>query len=357
MSTPNGVKAYRTTKKRAMRQKRLLQAIDHGWRPTHDKKKHESITETATRVVDQLIEGRDDIGSLPIPASGKKYARMRGLRATEQGVKPAEYMRMCRDLGNAGKPIKGFKDYDEGGRSGPSESQCNPDEPLETGHVEPVNMRGKWPKGIASAGKTSGKFRFPRNWQDAMQASDTAFGLAAACLEGESPKAFLRRQMVKPEFMLHYILAQHARWLVNNSEGKRANLERANLRGANLRGVDLRSADLRDDNLAGADLTGAHLWGAYLTSANLRGANLRSADLTSAKLMSANLRGANLSYAYLEGAYLMGAYLKGVNLSGAILSGADLADANFLNANLTGVIGLADNPTRHLALNLPAEFA
>jgi len=34
VSTPSGVKAKRTTKKKAKAQKRLLQAIDYGWKPT-----------------------------------------------------------------------------------------------------------------------------------------------------------------------------------------------------------------------------------------------------------------------------------------------------------------------------------
>jgi hypothetical protein len=34
VSTPNGVKAKSTTKENAEKQKRLLNAIDHGWKPT-----------------------------------------------------------------------------------------------------------------------------------------------------------------------------------------------------------------------------------------------------------------------------------------------------------------------------------
>ena len=34
VSTPNGVKAKHTTLAKAKRQKRLLQAVDHGWKPT-----------------------------------------------------------------------------------------------------------------------------------------------------------------------------------------------------------------------------------------------------------------------------------------------------------------------------------
>ena len=35
VSTPGGVKAKGTTKKKAGLQKRLLNAIEHGWKPSH----------------------------------------------------------------------------------------------------------------------------------------------------------------------------------------------------------------------------------------------------------------------------------------------------------------------------------
>ena len=34
VSTPDGTKAKHTSKKKAMAQKRLLNAVDHGWAPT-----------------------------------------------------------------------------------------------------------------------------------------------------------------------------------------------------------------------------------------------------------------------------------------------------------------------------------
>ena len=37
--TPGGVKAKRTTKKKAEAQERPLRAIDHGWKPTRKKAK------------------------------------------------------------------------------------------------------------------------------------------------------------------------------------------------------------------------------------------------------------------------------------------------------------------------------
>lgn len=38
VSTPNGTHAKKTTQKKAQAQKRLLNAVDHGWKPTGKKK-------------------------------------------------------------------------------------------------------------------------------------------------------------------------------------------------------------------------------------------------------------------------------------------------------------------------------
>lgn len=39
MSTPSGVKAKGTTKAKAEKQKNLLNGIEHGWKPTKNRKK------------------------------------------------------------------------------------------------------------------------------------------------------------------------------------------------------------------------------------------------------------------------------------------------------------------------------
>lgn len=39
VSTPHGVKAKETTKAKAESQKRLLNAVEHGWKPTGKKSK------------------------------------------------------------------------------------------------------------------------------------------------------------------------------------------------------------------------------------------------------------------------------------------------------------------------------
>jgi phage gp16-like protein len=52
VSTPGGVKAKHTTKDKAKKQKRLLNAVDHGWKPTGKKSRHES----AALIVSTLLE-------------------------------------------------------------------------------------------------------------------------------------------------------------------------------------------------------------------------------------------------------------------------------------------------------------
>jgi hypothetical protein len=37
VSTPGGVKSYGSTPENAAKQKRLLNAVEHGWKPTHSK--------------------------------------------------------------------------------------------------------------------------------------------------------------------------------------------------------------------------------------------------------------------------------------------------------------------------------
>ena len=128
------------------------------------------------------------------------------------------------------------------------------------------------------------------------------------------------------EAELNKILSNHKLWLMDESNGIRANLSGVDLEYANLDGADLRGA-----NLSGADLGGANLGGANLWYADLRGADLRYASLGCADLGYADLGGANLGCADLRGADLRGA-----DLRGADLGHANLYDANFSGADLRG---------------------
>lgn len=135
------------------------------------------------------------------------------------------------------------------------------------------------------------------------------------------------------EAELNKILSNHKLWLMNESNGIRANLSGVDLEYANLDG-----ADLRDANLSGADLRGADLGGANLWYADLRGADLRDANLSGADLGYADLGGADLSGADLRGADLRGANLKGANLGHTNLYGADFSGADLGGANLWSTV-------------------
>lgn len=72
------------------------------------------LGESAARhEIDRLIEGRDDIDKLNIPPSGKRYARMKGLKAVTPPNKQNLYVKMVADLVNRGV-TKGFKNRDAG---------------------------------------------------------------------------------------------------------------------------------------------------------------------------------------------------------------------------------------------------
>ena len=77
------------------------------------------------------------------------------------------------------------------------------------------------------------------------------------------------------EAELNKILSNHKLWLMDESNGIRADLSGANLGGADLSGADLRDADLR-----GANLGHANLYDADFSGADLGGANLWSTDLS-----------------------------------------------------------------------------
>ena len=131
------------------------------------------------------------------------------------------------------------------------------------------------------------------------------------------------------EAELNKILSNHKLWLMDESNGIRADLS-----GVDLEYADLDGADLRDANLSGADLRGADLRSANLWYADLRGADLRDASLGCADLGYADLGGANLSSADLSGADLRDADLRGANLGHANLYDADFSGANLGGANL-----------------------
>jgi uncharacterized protein DUF5758/pentapeptide repeat protein len=68
---------------------------------------------------------------------------------------------------------------------------------------------------------------------------------------------------------LKQILDAHAKWLQDNSKGRRADLSDVDLSCANLSGADLSREDLSDADLSGANLSRANLSGANLSPHSL----------------------------------------------------------------------------------------
>ena len=108
---------------------------------------------------------------------------------------------------------------------------------------------------------------------------------------------------------LNEIIASHAKWLLGEDGGERADLSNANLCGSNLSGTDLRGANLHGANLCDADLCDADLSGSNLRGVNLSNANLHGANIYGANPCDANLHGVSLNDVNLSGANLCGATL------------------------------------------------
>lgn len=164
VSTPNQTHAFGTTKKKAERQANLLRAVDHGWKPT-GKAAREAVHVQASQLASALLEV-DQIGSVPIPASGKAYSRVSGMRGLRN--KQRLYKEMARDLGDKGKPLAGFKNYDGSaftGRKQEGMDNAPVTKPLERHKtITPKFHGGKYGKGVNPKGKTAGQFQFPGNY-------------------------------------------------------------------------------------------------------------------------------------------------------------------------------------------------
>ena len=92
------------------------------------------------------------------------------------------------------------------------------------------------------------------------------------------------------EAELNKILSNHKLWLMDESNGIRADLSGTDLSDANLSGANLRYANLR----------GTNLWSANISNANLRCANLSDADLSGADLWYTDLWNSNFNGAKID---------------------------------------------------------
>jgi uncharacterized protein YjbI with pentapeptide repeats len=141
---------------------------------------------------------------------------------------------------------------------------------------------------------------------------------------------------------LQIILADHKVWLLDNSNGKQANLsglnlQNSNLSGLNLKGVHLRNVDLSFSNLENANLSDSDLSDSDIVLANLRGIILSNSNLSNVNLQETDiLQGPPNDKGFSRLAELTGANFFRANLSKTNLTKANLSKSNFTEAILHG---------------------
>ena len=154
-------------------------------------------------------------------------------------------------------------------------------------------------------------------------------------------------------------MEEHAKWLKNHEEGKRADFSDVNLSGMDLSGMDFSYAEMTGVNLSGSDLTGANLshanlWGAFLHNINLTRATLDETIFLSARLVHSkideckgektrftfacmwdcDIKNASLKKANFLQAEICDCDFTGSDLEEACFACADFDDATFVNTRL-----------------------
>lgn len=154
-------------------------------------------------------------------------------------------------------------------------------------------------------------------------------------------------------------MEEHAKWLKNHEEGKRADFSDVDLSDMDLSGMDLSYAEMKGVNLRGANLTRANLshanlWDAYLHNVNLTeaileetlfiGANLTLSKLTGCKgektcftfvcMWDCEVKNASLKKANFLEAQICNCDFSGSDLEETCFACADFDDATFVNTKL-----------------------
>ena len=148
-------------------------------------------------------------------------------------------------------------------------------------------------------------------------------------------------------------MEEHAKWLKDNKDGKRADFRDVDLSEMDLSGMDFSYAEMSGVNLFDANLTGANLSHASLSKAFMHDVNLTRAIIEGTFFYSANLtrsklnecKGENAVFAFLRmwDCDIKNAYLKGANFFDAEIcscdfSGSDLERACFACADFDDAI-------------------
>ena len=143
-------------------------------------------------------------------------------------------------------------------------------------------------------------------------------------------------------------MEEHAKWLKNKEEGKRADFSDVDLSEMDLSGMDFSYADmtgvnLMNSNLTGATLSQANLWGAHmhhvdLTGAVMDGTTFYHVNLTLSKLNECKGEKACFSFSCMWDCEIKNAVLKKANffateICNCDFSGSDLEEASFCCAD------------------------
>ena len=129
--------------------------------------------------------------------------------------------------------------------------------------------------------------------------------------------------MVATELSLSSFLQQHAEWLENPNNGRRADLS-----GLTFNEQQAVKANLRKVLAVGATFLDAHLNESDLSESRLTRADFQRADLTGADLTKADVTDANFSGAWMAGANLSEINAKETNFRRVKWKGARLMDAS-----------------------------
>lgn len=144
-------------------------------------------------------------------------------------------------------------------------------------------------------------------------------------------------KMSKKEF--YEVMENHAKWLEDHRNGKRADLSYCNLSGMDLSGTDLSYARLNGTNLMKANLSGSNLafsdFGrALLHGADLSGTIVDSTDFSDADLCTAKLDGCKGENTHFNSGCLWDCSFKNVELTKAGFMFAQVCDCDFSGAIL-----------------------
>ena len=139
---------------------------------------------------------------------------------------------------------------------------------------------------------------------------------------------------------LDNVIKEHAQWLENHEQGKRADLSNYNLRKFKLQQVNLSYANLTGTCFFEADLHGANLSHADLNNANFDDADLSEAILDKADLYRASICHANLYKVEAEqtnftSCIMWNSNFKEASVKKSNLLGAELCDCDFESADLS----------------------